>query len=473
MTSDVSETGSVNRILGDENSYALMTNHTNIRFSIKLHYKDTIMWENKSGVKYTVQFKFGETVSADVLSSVIMATEERLYQTIGEPKMNETVRFYWTYRSNKNITFTDPDQCDWEVVKDWGMVRDTLIFTANQNQVLSCDRDGPISGEQIFQPPSEVEGILTIVCLSVSLVCLSARIVMQFCVKRYNTFSCKLQFHFAIALFVASSAYLAGPFVYALGNPTACNIVATLKYSMYLASFFWVNGIAFDTCRVIRSTTKLVSSSSIKFSLFGFIVYGWIFPILCGAAVLSLNYLSIPDKFQPHFSYGITLNNTQGTCWFPSVWFTENYSLLIYFYIPFALSIFANMLFFIIMVYVLCKMFSKTKSVLNTPDQNVQYGIFIKLFFILGLAWILPLVGAFFTSRILNIIAIIFNASQGFFFFLAYTCNKQTCDSLHDKFHSESTTTESDKTKLSRLNSNNKTASTNGVESKYNFSERL
>lgn len=427
----------------DVSSEIWLTFHSEKRNKMK---DGTTEWE----LVYDVEMMLSHNITDSQLTSYMVSTDEYVKHKLKQNIEIDHCKLFWNITGKLNSTFLEQNKCEWEELNVNKYVIDLNkipLFSINGSSLLLCKQ--PVNDSFNVKSKDTVraawEGILTIILVSLSMVCLAIRIVMQCCVKRYQTFSAKLHVNCALALFFANASLLTAPFLQDI--PLACSIIAGVKYTMYLSSFCWVNGIAFDTYRVLSYSTKhLMSTDDMKYSLVGFIIYGWILPFSCGTALLVLDMIEyqppIPDRFKPNF--------VQNYCWFSDD-FGSHLSLFCYFYAPVALSVFANLVFFVLIVNILCKMFSKSNAILNKSESCSQFLIFTKIFAILGISWVLLLVAAFIQNHVLLLIAIVANASQGFLFFVAYTCNKQTFDCIKPAFTSTSDT--STKTKESNVDS--------------------
>ena len=84
----------------------------------------------------------------------------------------------------------------------------------------------------------------------------------------------------SIALIIAQSSFLAGSILSKI--PVGCFILALLTHYGYLASFFWMNVIAFDLYRNFRDKAShiLINTVRVRSRISKYALYGWLSPFL-------------------------------------------------------------------------------------------------------------------------------------------------------------------------------------------------
>jgi hypothetical protein len=108
--------------------------------------------------------------------------------------------------------------------------------TFQNSSALVCKDVLELSGEPDFGTSSAL-GLTTIVVMSISLVCLFARLMLQPLLKVYGTQPMKLQFCLCLTLFLAFLLFLIGPLLN--GNMLPCHIVGIFIHWAFLSAFFW------------------------------------------------------------------------------------------------------------------------------------------------------------------------------------------------------------------------------------------
>ena len=98
--------------------------------------------------------------------------------------------------------------------------------------------------------------IVTIVCLGISLICLSLHVFATFFSPDLQNLSGKNLFSLSLALIGSYSSFIAAMFRGRddLDNleDSGCFALAVIMYFFFMASFFWMLVIAFDVCRTLR-----------------------------------------------------------------------------------------------------------------------------------------------------------------------------------------------------------------------------
>ena len=94
--------------------------------------------------------------------------------------------------------------------------------------------------------------------------------------------------------------------------------------------------------------------------------------------------------------------------------------MLIYFEVPVAIFLLLKFFFFVTTSLNLRKTF---KNSVNT-NKNHHFGVYVRLFVILGLTWVFGFIVAFTDEFAVEVIFVILNALQGFFLFVSFVCNR-------------------------------------------------
>ncbi len=260
-------------------------------------------------------------------------------------------------------------------------------------------------------------GITTITFAALSLICLAIRLVLQFMVSSYSTFPGRLQFNLVLALFFAFLLLLGTPFL--IDYQVACSIGGAFKHWAFMAAFCWMNNIAFDTWSVFRSSRSTTNSEK---SLAGFVLYGWFLPLIIAAVAFGLDYVNIDLTIQPRYD--------EGFCWI-----SQTNALILFYIAPIALCLFANIAFYIHTSISLSKSFKNSRIVLHKNERNNHYGVYIRLFVLMGITWILGFIAPAINEDFLWYIYIILNASQGVFIFIAFVVNKKNIELIKKRFN--------------------------------------
>ncbi|CAH1780900.1 unnamed protein product [Owenia fusiformis] len=285
-------------------------------------------------------------------------------------------------------------------------------------------------------------GLLTIICTTLSLVCMFIRLILQPFVPLFQNFPGKLQFLFILSLFLASLLFLIGP--NCIHIKELCITLGVLIHWSYLAVFTWTVIIARDMFYIFSPSSFAKSTDTNVSVLKRYTLLAWGVPAVIVAISLGLDFSNIDPAFKPMYGRGIC-------------WISQRYPLLIFFTIPIAISILVNIGFFIPTAISLWK--SMKQRVLSTnKTSEYPFGIYAKLFCLMGFTWIFAFIAPY--NIALWYIFIVLNASQGVFIFLAFVLRKQVWDSLTFSKDSKKSNT---KTISSYLSPKSTTSEQNGL----------
>ena len=300
------------------------------------------------------------------------------------------------------------------------------MFQILEEVIIVCENIVP--PEDKLDTLDFVLSILTLVCIGISILCLLARIVLQYFIPSFKKRPGKIQLHLVIAMLFAFIMLIIGPFL--SGIPEACTIAAILLAYGFLAAFIWMNVIAVDTWLVFRPSAAFSRSDDDERSLLVHIFCGWGIPLLLVAVPIGMNYSNVDPKFIPDFG--------GSRCWF-----TQRYAMLVYFGLPFALSIVLNIFLYISTSYNLHKAFHN--ALVASKAEGYHFGIYVRLFILKGITWIFGFISAFTDEIVIDIIFVILTSLQGLFLFISFVCNKRVLAEIKKNVKSETSMTLSDR----------------------------
>lgn len=283
-----------------------------------------------------------------------------------------------------------------------------------------------------------------------------------------------------IALIIAQSSFLAGSFFSDID--TFCFIVSLTTHYGYLASFFWMNVIAFDLFRNFRDKSShiLINTIRVRSRVSKYALYGWLSPLIIVASGILVD-LFLKDgqleRFKPcyagylcknKFYFNLNINNlssiyqnvtnfsscTSNTKEYPLIllsktcWIRNGNSNLIFFGLPLAIFIIINCVYYILTIWNIRKMKRKQKqshlrrfSRNKLPgDEDVKF--YIRMAIILGFTWITGFIMTTFSLaneivyQIFIYIFILSNCLCGVFIFFSFVFKKDT-KKLYKEFINE------------------------------------
>jgi hypothetical protein len=270
----------------------------------------------------------------------------------------------------------------------------------------------------------EYMGIVTFVCLGISIICLVIHIFITLLLPELRNLSGKNLLSLCIALLGGYSSFVVSMFLEgggASGSKTnvmdedsGCFILAVFMYFFFLSSFFWMLVMAFDVYRTLKLATKhlqpIDSSSAMggqwkKFAVYT--IFGWVAPLTLVTATVVIEHLkeSVPSEYRPGFG-------ENGICWF-----SNKRALLVYFAVPFGGVMGANIFLFVCsarMIY-LTRKNANMKMITTTGCFNprTNFILYVRLATIMGLTWVTGLVAGFIDVPWLWYTFVVFNTLQG------------------------------------------------------------
>ncbi|XP_076966480.1 adhesion G protein-coupled receptor E1 [Callospermophilus lateralis] len=241
--------------------------------------------------------------------------------------------------------------------------------------------------------------IISLVGLSLSLVCLVLAIATFLLCRAIRSRNTSLHLHLCVCLFLAKILFLTG--VDKTDNQTGCAIIAGCLHYLFLACFSWTLVEAVTLFLMVRNLKVVNYFSSHNISMLYLCAFGYGFPGLVVAISASL-YLQ---------GYG-----THNRCWLSTA-----RGFIWSFLGPVSVIILIN---FVLLTWTLCilrrKLSSVNAEVSKLRDTRLLTFKAFAQFFILGCPWVL---GFFQIGQMASIMAYLFtiiNSLQGTFIFIIH-----------------------------------------------------
>ena len=267
---------------------------------------------------------------------------------------------------------------------------------------------------------SPILGLISLICLSLSILCLLVRLVMQFMIPYFQTKTGKLQFHQALSLCLAYVSIIVSGSLSSHGGELICKVSGICMYAAWLAAFNWMTVMSLDSFLVFQPSASFKKSSTKPKIKISYLLYGWGLPAVITAVVISMDYVDIPDQFKPTFG--------QRICWF-----NQSYAMLVYFATIVALSILTVVLLFLLTSCFLCKTLRESKNVSSsTRKKRQQFLIYIRLALLMGTSWSFGILASFVQAEIMWFIFVVLNALQGVALFIAFVCRPTVFNQLRN-----------------------------------------
>ncbi|KAH9368121.1 hypothetical protein HPB48_007765 [Haemaphysalis longicornis] len=255
----------------------------------------------------------------------------------------------------------------------------------------------------IGHEPYNVQSYLTVVCISLSLICLFLKFVVHALNKSSRTFSSRCTLCLSGTLFWSHLIFLLGN-SFDKSKPVCIGVAIVLHYG-FLSTFFWTSVLSFDILKNVAAT-RLSSSRTGGFLLYSLIAWGG--PLVVVALCAVLNW-TVPE-FVLSPRYG------RFSCWIGSLW-----SQLTFFLMPMVVLLMLDICFYI---HIVAKIRNTDKHAaafdFKSGGNQSHMGLFVKLAFIMGTTWLLGFVAAFVNTLALDIIVIVLIGLQGVYLFFGF-----------------------------------------------------
>lgn len=200
----------------------------------------------------------------------------------------------------------------------------------------------------------------------------------------------------------------------------ACRIVARILHFEFLASFMWMNVMAYDLYQTFGNKTMLNNIRSTRKYLPRYMAYAYGIPLLFIVITSLLDHFLEDSIFSPHYG-------RNDVCWI-----TSKHAAAAYFALPLAIVMCINICFFILTILSI----RSVKHVLYLADEKFKHKgksevfLYARMALVIGLTWGLAFAAAYskidsLTGQILTYLFTIFNTLQGVFIFCVFVCNRR------------------------------------------------
>ncbi|KAK2166887.1 hypothetical protein LSH36_34g08015 [Paralvinella palmiformis] len=271
---------------------------------------------------------------------------------------------------------------------------------------------------------SEAQGIVSVTGQLISIVALTLTIVVYSWQPKIRNLAGKCVISLSVSLLTAQLLFLIGVSFHVFDSPStagACLFFAIATHTAFLCSFAWMNVMAFDICRIFSGSVHKASAEGQKRRFYKYSGYAWISPILIVAVATTVDFRSAPDcVFRPGYAHGLC-------------WITNRKALFLFFALPVALILIANLIMFVLTAVHIYKVQKDTRRATGNTDRR-RYGVYIKISIIMGLTWIFAFIATATDSEVLWYFFLIFNTLQGAFIFVAFIFTKQVMGMIRDEY---------------------------------------
>ena len=265
-----------------------------------------------------------------------------------------------------------------------------------------------------------IQSLVSVIGVLISLCALFIFMVVYALLPALRSLSGRCVFSLVVALFLAQLLYLAG--LPRTEHPVVCLTLSALMHYCWLASFFWLNVLAADTCRTLSCKTVSAAAErqiSPRFTYYS--LYAWLSPAMVVGASLALDLVELHELYRPRYAVGMC-------------WLTSRHGLLILFALPITLILVTNIVLHCLTIRGLCLYTEVSKyAQQQRAKERSRFFLYVKLSLLMGLTWIFAFVAALTRLWALWYAFIVLNMLQGVFICIAFICTRKVFRLLRDK----------------------------------------
>lgn len=249
----------------------------------------------------------------------------------------------------------------------------------------------------------DVRNYLTIICLSLSLICLFLKGLVFVLYKSSRTFSSRCTLCLAGTLFWSQLTFLLVNSFQV--SKLVCTAAAMVLHYGFLSTFFWTTVLSFDIWKNVAGV-RLTSSRTGGFFVYCLVAWGG--PLIVIGLCAALNWAAPTFVLSPKYGHY--------SCWIGSLW-----GQVTFFLFPMVLLLLVDMGLYAHIV----NHIRQTAKQAATFDfkgggHRSHMALYIKLAFIMGSTWLLGFISVFVHTVAMDIIVIVLVGLQGVYLFFGF-----------------------------------------------------
>lgn len=260
--------------------------------------------------------------------------------------------------------------------------------------------------EKVYELSKEQSYTVNI-CLSISAICLSIKIILYLIGAQKKTLMATIIFYVSFSILLGQILILvsSGKIYYPV-----CISMAVFKHYFFLVSLFGTNALALDVWKIFPALRKSKQLQGRK--LIPYIFYCWGMPVIIVLSAI-VNEWIYKSKFSPQYG-----NSSHNLCWI-----SNRLGFLMFFALPLVLVSIINIIFCISTGILIIKI---PKSLKVAKDRTINknyllFAIFITLTLIMVFTWIVGFAASYSETEVLWYPFIIMNGFQGIYLLLSFT----------------------------------------------------
>ncbi|XP_067672420.1 uncharacterized protein [Haliotis asinina] len=250
--------------------------------------------------------------------------------------------------------------------------------------------------------------ILSLVCVSLSLICLLLTFITYSVFPTLRSLPGKNNMFLVGCLFLAQLLFQFG--IDRTENNIVCTIIGVLIHFMWLCVIFWMNVCSFHMLRVF-AVQNIMPQSRTRHTkaLFRYSLYAF------GSAALVV---AVTVTVSSVLSGGTDVGYGGIVCYL-----TSNKLVGFSFVLPLSVIVMMNLTFFVVTMRAISKIENIKKHHGMKERHNVH--VYFKLSSLTGMFWIVAILAEVFQQEVLIYISIILNGSLGVLLFICYIANRR------------------------------------------------
>ncbi|KAF0304749.1 G-protein coupled receptor Mth2 [Amphibalanus amphitrite] len=259
--------------------------------------------------------------------------------------------------------------------------------------------------------------ILSLVFLAGSIFCLCCHLVLFCLVPDLRNLSGKNLASLCVCLLLGYVCFVTSPFETA--GSEGCRTLGIVMYTAFIASFFWMNVMAFDVFITLRQamTELRVTSGRHRKRYLLYLLYVCVLTAALVAAAVGTDSSADPTSaYRPAFG--------ERVCWF-----SRRRALMVFFAVPLILIMVANVALFLGSTSVIRRTGRATASMSCGPTKT-NLRLYSRLATITGLSWLVGLVATWLDFPPLWYAFVVLNTLQGVFIFIFFTLADRVRDRI-------------------------------------------
>ena len=281
----------------------------------------------------------------------------------------------------------------------------------------------------------DVSTTLSLVCVCISLLCLTVSLVTFCLFSRLRSLPGKTNMALIGCLLIAQTFFLIGSYSRLPSESFPCMALGVVTHFFWLMTIFWMNVCTFHVFKVFSGTDIILSGKGSKTLR----VY-WLYSISLSVLLVLINcFVSLHASSFEDIGYGKT-----------SCYINSEKMVVFTFGVPAGFVVLTNILMFMFSVYKVLKMPEIQKDVKHERNDLM---IFAKLSTLTGCTWIFGFIYSWTDIEVFSYLFIILNASQGIFLFLSFVCNERVLNLYKNKLLRVPVSTSSYRTRTTDTNS--------------------